>query len=155
MNNLSLVEDQFDEDDMVWLRCLYTIVLIFFCTNFALSIFNIIKYVYPMKERSKLIMLFYGLIIISNVCYITIYIHLNIAPSKTDPFQLRVNGNMGVYDLLEMIGSLGMLALGWLVTAIMFQLTLSIRVIFSLDTKEDALKKMKWMSIYASVWTAL
>ena len=62
---------------------------------------------------------------------------------------------MSLYDVLEMIGSLSMLALGWLVTAIMFQLTLSIRVIFSLDTKEDALKKMKWMSIYASVWIAL
>ena len=101
---------------MVWLRSLYTIVLIFFCTNLGLSLFNIIKYVYPMKERSKLILLFYGLILVSNVCYITIYIHLDITPRKSDPFQLRVSGSMCLYDVLAMIGSLSMLALGWLRT---------------------------------------
>ena len=63
---------------MVWLRSLYTIVLIFFCTNLALALFNIIKYVYPMKERSRLIIFFYGLILVSNVCYIAIYINLDI-----------------------------------------------------------------------------
>ena len=65
---------------MVWLRSLYTIVLIFFCSNLALALFNIIKYVYPMKERSKLIILFYALIFISSVCYIAIYLHLDIVP---------------------------------------------------------------------------
>ena len=74
---------------MVWLRSLYTIVLICFCTNLGLSLFNIIKYVYPMKERSKLILLFYGLILVSNVCYIIVYLHLDITPRKADPFQLR------------------------------------------------------------------
>ena len=47
-----------------------------------------------------------------------------------------------------------MLALGWLVTATMFQLTVSIRVIFNLITQQKALKLKNIVYIYAAIMSS-
>ena len=45
-----------------WLRAVYIFVSILFIINLAFALFNVIKYIKPMPERSTLILLFYILV---------------------------------------------------------------------------------------------
>ena len=133
------------------LRILYTIVVTLFVFNFGFALHNVVRYVYPMKEKSKLIILFYGLIFMTCIFHIIVYLHLDIDPNGTDPFVLKPHSKTPLY-LLELIASVSMLALGWLVTTMMLQISFSIRAIFDLIDKASATKYMNWMYIYACFW---
>ena len=101
-----------------------------------------------MQEKSKLIVMFYILVTITSVSHMILYVHLVIVPNA-DPFIYAEKG-IELYEFMELIGSTSMLALGWLVTATMFQLTVSIRVIFNLVTKERSDKYKIAVYIYAA-----
>ena len=77
-----------------------------------------LKYVFPMKEKSKLIFLFYGLIFMTCIFHIGVYMHLDIYPNGADPFINKPRPKTPM-TLLELIASVSMLALGWLVTTMM------------------------------------
>ena len=88
-----------------------------------------------MKEKSKLIFLFYGLIFMTCIFHIIVYLHLDIYPNKADPFVNKPDPTTAI-SILEMIASVSMLALGWLVTTMMLQISFSIRAIFSLIQRD-------------------
>ena len=69
-------------------------------------------YVIPMKEKSKLIFLFYGLIFMTCIFHIIVYLHLDIYPNKADPFVNKPDPTT-VINILETIASVSMLALGY------------------------------------------
>ena len=56
---------------------------------------------------------------------------------ELDPF-LYDDPGFEYYEAFEWVGSCSMLTLGWLVAATMFQLTVSIRVIFNIQTPQSA-----------------
>ena len=68
------------------LRVLYSIVVACFLFNLIFAFYNVFVYVFPMKEKSKLIFLFYGLIFMTCIFHIMVYLHLDIYPDKSDPF---------------------------------------------------------------------
>ena len=117
------------------LRILYSIVLACFLFNLSFALYNVFLYVIPMKEKSKLIFLFYGLIFMTCIFHIIVYLHLDIYPNKADPFVNKPDPTTAI-SILEMIASVSMLALGWLVTTMMLQISFSIRAIFSLIQRD-------------------
>ena len=119
-----------------WLRSVYIIMGILFTLNLTFCMFNIIKYVYPMKERSALILSFYALVLVLCSSHIIMCVYMSIYPAQ-DPFIYSSPG-ITIPEFTEWLGSCSILALGWLVTATMFQLTISIREIFNLITHKWA-----------------
>ena len=107
-----------------------------------------------MKEKSKLIFLFYGLIFLTCIFHIIVYLHLDIYPNKQDPFVNKPEPKTTM-NFLELIASVSMLALGWLVTTMMLQISFSIRAIFNLIDREKASKLMNWMYFYACFWVTV
>ena len=101
-----------------------------------------------MQEKSTLIVMFYILATVTSISHIILYVHLVIVPNA-DPFIYAEKG-IELYEFMELIGSTTMLALGWLVTATMYQLTVSIRVIFNLVTKERSEKYKLVVYIYSA-----
>ena len=63
-----------------WLRAVYVIVSILFLINLAFAIFNVVKYIKPMPEHSKLIILFYVLVILVCLAHIIFCILGSIEP---------------------------------------------------------------------------
>ena len=100
------------------LRILYSIVVACFLFNLSFALYNVLVYVLPMKEKSKLIFLFYGLIFMTCIFHIIVYMHLDIYPNGADPFINKPEPRT-VMCMLELIASVSMLALGWLVTTMM------------------------------------
>ena len=98
---------------------MYIIVVIGFTANFIFWMFNVIKYVYPMQERSFLILGFYALVFILCSSHIVSLTMMSINP-YTDPFIYDNEGEVTVVSFSEWLGSCSMLMLGWLVTATMF-----------------------------------
>ena len=92
--------------------------------------------------------MFYILATVTTISHIILYVHLVIVP-YADPFIYAEKG-IELYEFMELIGSTTMLALGWLVTATMYQLTVSIRVIFNLVTKERSDKYKIAVYIYSA-----
>ena len=115
-----------------WLRSIYALVGVLFTFNLAFAIFNIIKYIWPMQQRSTLIILFYSIVLVLCTSHLIFCICMSIHPDL-DPFIYDTKG-VHTHEFAEWIGSASLLALGWLVTATMYQLTVSIRVIFNLIT---------------------
>ena len=75
----STAED-FSEYQVAWLRSIYSIVLILFCFNLTFAIYNYKNYIYPIRENSKLISLFYSFILITCISHLFVYIDLEIQP---------------------------------------------------------------------------
>ena len=106
-----------------------------------------------MKERRNLIVFFYILVCLQCFCHIILYVYLNVDPDL-DPF-IYDNEGFTFYEFAELVGSCSMLALGWLVTATMFQLTFSIKVILNEEKKDQADRCTKYMYITAGAVSAL
>ena len=102
-----------------WLRGIYSVVLILFCISLVFALFNVFAYVYPMQERSKLIFLFYGLVFVICTLHIAVYLNLVIRAEEENPYIYPEQG-FDPFNLLEWLASCSMLALGWLITAIMY-----------------------------------
>ena len=75
----STAED-FSEYQVAWLRSIYSIVLILFCFNLTFAIYNYKNYIYPIRENSKLITLFYSFILVTCISHFFVYIDLEIQP---------------------------------------------------------------------------
>ena len=130
-----------------WLRGIYCFVLVLVIFNLAFTTYNVVKYIYPMKERSCLITCFY------IVTFLSVFTHIFLCsfeisdPENSDPFPFDTDAD-SVYNFFEWLGTFTILMLSWLVTATMFQLTYSIRVIFGLTTEEKAVKNIRMFYIY-------
>lgn len=135
------------------LRGLYISLEVLFVATLCFWIFNVVRYIYPMKERSKLILLYYILSFIVLSCQIPYYITRIIYPWK-DPFIFNGEG-FNWDDGLECIASSTLVALGWLVCATMYQLKTSIRIIYKILDANKAPCKLKAMNIYAATMTAV
>ena len=71
-----------------------------------------------MQERSKLVILFYILTITNCSSHIAVYLDLDIETESQSPY--IYDDSEDVFGYFEFIGSCSFLALGWLVTAIMY-----------------------------------
>ena len=106
-----------------------------------------------MKERRNLIVLFYILVCLQCICHMILYVDMDVDPD-VDPFIYDDEG-FTFYEFAELLGDCSMLALGWLVTATMFQLTLSIKVILNEEKKDQADRYTKYMYITAGTVSSL
>ena len=115
-------------------------IYVFDCVSFYLMIamwcFNMYSYIWPDKSRSRLISLFYVIVIIDCVTHAIYYTRLMIYP-EIKPWIYEEKG-IQFFELMEVIGSFSCVALGWLVSCTMYQLTSSIRVIFKIWTENRA-----------------
>jgi len=118
-----------------------------FLINLVFALFNVVKYVCRMRDHSMLVILFYLTVFICCVCHIALFVILTIDPTK-DPF-IYDSPVFEFYKSLEWLGSCSMLSLNWLVCITMYQLTVSIRVIFGVINKETAQKFKCTMYIFA------
>ena len=118
------------------MRGLYISLEVLFLFNISFALFNVVKYVCRMEERSWLIINFYILVFLQCSSHIIAISILAIEPDRNPSFYDVdfVKGTEKSIEALnyamEMLGSCGMLVLGWLVVVTMYQLTLSLRVIF-------------------------
>ena len=145
--------EPFNSVEMSILRCLYIIVLTMFTFTLAFAIFNIVKYIYPMTERSGLVCAFYILVIILCSSNIILGFYISIDPNQ-DPYIYDTQKFQG-YEFSELVSACSMLALGWLVTVTMFQLTITIRVIFKMITLKSAKILKVAIYIYAATFSSL
>ena len=64
------MSDYFDYSDTacLWLSVIYSIEATLFLFNFIFAMFNAVKYVWPLEERSKLVTAFYVLVLLLCLC---------------------------------------------------------------------------------------
>lgn len=110
-------------------------------------IHNSWKYLYRAKLGSTLVILFYVLAGIVAVSHVLMYLILTIN-QEGSPF-LFDGGTFSATELFEFIGSNTMIAIGWLVATTMFQLNVTVRVIFNHLTQEKAVKQKRVSNIFA------
>ena len=78
---MTKVEDLFNNAKQEeWLRAVYIIVSILFLLNLTFAIFNVVKYIKPMPERSTLIVLFYILVVLVCLTHLLFCILGSIEP---------------------------------------------------------------------------
>lgn len=86
------------------LRGFYISLEVTFVVTFCFWIFNVVRYIYPMKERSILILLYYILSCIVLVCDIPYYITRIIHPGDS-PFIYDKNKGFNWDEALETVAS--------------------------------------------------
>ena len=105
-----------------------------YLTIFAYASFLLYKYILRSKEeqrRTKFFLMFYFLVIAICVCKVASWVDLEIEPDQILDFDFKI---------LTCLTISIMLTLGWLVTATIFELTVSIREIFNLVSQS----RTKW-----------
>ena len=111
------------------LRAIYIILDILFFACLFFSIFNVVKFVKPRQGYSILIILFYVIVFIDTLMHALVMAWLAVNPGY-NPFYYKISA---VY-IVESVASASAYALSWLVTVTIFQLTLSIKLVFKKTT---------------------
>ena len=64
------MSNSFDYSDKanLWLSVIYSVEAALFLFNFSFAMFNAIKYVWPLEDRSKLVTAFYILVLLQCFC---------------------------------------------------------------------------------------
>ena len=106
-----------------------------------------------MTDRSGLLTCFYILVFVLCIDYIIQTIMFCVIPDY-NPF-IYADPGFHVTEPTELLGTCFMLTLSWLVTAIMFQLTISLRVVFDLCSPKRAQSLKTGFYIFAAIWSSL
>ena len=126
---------------------LYSFATVLFFMLSGAIIHNSWKYLYRAKLGSTLVILFYVLAGIVAVSHTIMYFILAIN-QEGSPF-LFDGGKFSATEFFEFLGSNTMIAIGWLVATTMFQLNVTVRLIFNLITPEKAVKQKRASNIFA------
>ena len=154
MSTVADNEIDLDPKQTITMKVIYYTLLISFGITLCGWIFNIVRYIYPMQERSKLILLFYILSFINLTCYFIYYFSRVVNP-KLDPFIYNKTSDFEFFSILNVTAQMFAVALGWLICCTMYQLMNSIQLIYRIKTREQAELRLKVMYIFATVMTVI
>ena len=130
------------------MRGFYIMIEVMFVATLCFWVFNVVRYIYPIKEPSWLILLYYILSFMVLFFHVIYYVTRIIDPNK-DPFIYNAEKGLTWDDGLEVCNISSLIALGWLVCATMYHLKTSIRIAFKQIDEKEAPKKLRCMYIYA------
>ena len=145
----TLEMNQYEQE---WMRANYISLLIAFVVASIFWIYNVVMYIYPMNERSKLILMFYIITAFTLTCSVIYYLTRSMHP-LLDPFIFDGHG-FTFDDAMMTFASVFSLGLGWLICSTMYQLKTSIQVIYKLKTEEKANFQLKLMYGYSIIMAA-
>ena len=136
------------------MRGLYISLEVMFVGTLCFWVFNMVRYICPIKEPSWLIRLYYILSFMVLFFHVIYYVTRIIDPRK-DPFIYNAEKSLTWDDALEVANISSLIALGWLVCATMYQLKTSIRIAFKMIDEKKAPCKLKAMYIFALSMTSV
>ena len=134
------------------MRTLYIILDILFLACLCLATYNVVKFVWPRRKQgssSYLIVVFYILVTIDCFLHAAVMSYLASLPDQ-NPY-IYDHDHMRLFDRVQILASATALALGWLITATMYHLALSIKVIYRKMLSPIAQKRRKLFNIIATV----
>ena len=146
-------EKEFTERQTDSLRATYITLSICFAFEASFALFNIFAYVVKQKKRKTLVVIFYVFVLLQSIPSTVFFTCLSLQPNQ-DPFLFDTQG-FKYYEFLEVIGSSATLALSWVVTVTMYQLSISIRVIFQILTPSEGKTRRMRMYIFAATMASL
>ena len=103
-----------------WLRFLYIVNDGLFICMLGICAYNLIKYIYPSKDKSTLIVGFYIILVISYILQIANYTDFAIIPTQKPFFSLDHGFNQ--IDYVELLAESSVCMVGYFIVTTMYHL---------------------------------